>query len=91
MIMLIRFYRRWLTQYTPRCPHPVSCSAFALQAARAHGSIRGAALAWQRVRSCGSRAQASGYLGPKCDFDYPGGTWLGLWTPQRREGCLPGP
>lgn len=49
---LVRFYRRWLTRWTPECALEPSCSAFALE--------YGVRAAWRRQRAeegvrCGDR------------------------------------
>jgi hypothetical protein len=53
VLALLRAYRRWLTRFTPRCPSPVSCSAYALAAVAALGPRRGLVAAARRVRGCG--------------------------------------
>ncbi|WP_232661599.1 membrane protein insertion efficiency factor YidD [Pseudonocardia sp. TRM90224] len=52
VLSAIRGYRRWLTRFTPRCPAPVSCSAFALDAVERLGPRRGLVAAAGRVRRC---------------------------------------
>jgi hypothetical protein len=48
----IRGYQRRLSRFTPRCPQPVSCSAFALDAVATLGPRGGLAAAARRVRDC---------------------------------------
>lgn len=53
IVAAIRFYRRRLTRFTPRCPGTPSCSAFALQAIAAVGPRYGLVAAAARIRNCG--------------------------------------
>lgn len=55
---MIRFYRRRITRFTPRCPSTPSCSAFALTAVRERGARRGLAAAARRIRDCGPTGAA---------------------------------
>ncbi|RZT84273.1 hemolytic domain-containing protein [Pseudonocardia sediminis] len=52
-VAALRFYRRRLTRWTPRCPSTPSCSAYALAAVEELGPRRGLAAAARRVRDCG--------------------------------------
>jgi putative component of membrane protein insertase Oxa1/YidC/SpoIIIJ protein YidD len=60
VLALLRFYRRRLTRFTPRCPSTPSCSAFAVAAVQELGARRGLAAAARRVRDCGPAGPASG-------------------------------
>ena len=44
------------------CPHTPTCSAYARRAIARHGAVRGAGLAWRRVRRC--RAGCAGGWDP---------------------------
>ncbi|QNG55658.1 membrane protein insertion efficiency factor YidD [Pseudonocardia petroleophila] len=57
---MIRFYRRRLTRFTPRCPSTPSCSAYALTAVEERGVRRGLVLAARRIRECGASGSAAG-------------------------------
>jgi uncharacterized protein len=48
----IRFYQRFVSPMLPRrCKYEPTCSAYAVEALRAHGPLRGAILAgWRLVR-----------------------------------------
>jgi putative membrane protein insertion efficiency factor len=48
----VRFYARFVSPALPRrCKYEPTCSAYALEALRAHGPLRGTALAaWRLVR-----------------------------------------
>ena len=49
----IRVYRRLLSPLLPRsCRFEPTCSAYALEAVRVHGALRGGALALRRVARC---------------------------------------
>ena len=49
----IRLYQRVLSPALPqRCKYHPSCSAYALEAVRVHGSVRGSWLAARRVVRC---------------------------------------
>ena len=52
LIMLIRGYQRWVSPLLgPRCRFYPSCSAYAVEALRLHGAVRGSALtAWRLLR-----------------------------------------
>ncbi|MEJ3657316.1 membrane protein insertion efficiency factor YidD [Actinomycetes bacterium KLBMP 9759] len=52
VLAAIRGYRRWLTRFTPRCPSPVSCSAYALDAVERLGPRKGLVAAAWRIRRC---------------------------------------
>jgi putative membrane protein insertion efficiency factor len=46
-------YRRWISPLLPRaCRFHPSCSAYALDAIRVHGPVRGSVLAATRVARC---------------------------------------
>jgi putative membrane protein insertion efficiency factor len=49
----IRFYRRFISPALPqRCKYHPSCSAYALQAIRTYGILRGVVLAGWRLLRC---------------------------------------
>jgi putative membrane protein insertion efficiency factor len=49
----VRAYRRWLSPLLPkRCKYHPSCSAYAVEAVRSYGVIRGAVLAGWRLLRC---------------------------------------
>ena len=50
---LLTAYRRWVSPLLgPHCRYHPTCSAYALDAVRVHGAVRGAALAARRVARC---------------------------------------
>lgn len=67
LAFLIGFYRASLTRFTPQCPNALSCSAYGLQVANLHGSLRGGRMAFRRVKACRAIAYATGVLGPGVD------------------------
>ena len=53
LIAVIGGYRRFISPLTgPHCRFEPSCSAYALEAVRGHGALRGAWLAVRRVGRC---------------------------------------
>ena len=53
LILPIRFYRRFLSPLKPpTCRFHPTCSAYAIQAVRIHGVIRGSGLAVWRILRC---------------------------------------
>ena len=49
----IHFYRRFISPLSPpSCRFQPTCSAYALEALRAHGPVRGLALAARRILRC---------------------------------------
>jgi putative membrane protein insertion efficiency factor len=53
LVVLITGYRRFVSPLmAPRCRFEPSCSAYALEAIREHGALRGAWLAVRRVGRC---------------------------------------
>ena len=53
LIALIRFYRRSISPYTPSCcKFSPTCSAYALEAIRKHGALKGGWLAFRRLLRC---------------------------------------
>lgn len=53
MLALIRFYQRWISpMMAPRCRFYPSCSEYAADAIRLHGSWRGSWLALRRLARC---------------------------------------
>ncbi|HTD47192.1 MAG TPA: membrane protein insertion efficiency factor YidD [bacterium] len=52
-LVLIRFYQRWISPYTPpACRFFPSCSEYAAQAVERHGLVRGGWLALRRLFRC---------------------------------------
>ena len=52
-LLPVRAYRRWLSPLLPkRCKYHPSCSAYAVEAVRSYGVIRGALLAGWRLMRC---------------------------------------
>lgn len=53
MIRLVVFYQRWISPFLPPCCrfYP-TCSAYAVEAMRRHGTVRGGWLAARRVCRC---------------------------------------
>lgn len=49
----IRFYRRFLSRYTPHCVQKPICSTYALHAVREHGSRVGLEMTLRRIHACG--------------------------------------
>ena len=50
---LIALYRRWVSPLTPRrCRFEPTCSAYALEAIRTHGALRGSVMALRRIGRC---------------------------------------
>jgi putative membrane protein insertion efficiency factor len=53
LIALLTFYRRFVSPLLgPRCRFYPSCSAYALEAVRLHGAVRGSWLAAVRLSKC---------------------------------------
>ena len=53
LVGLIGLYRRFISPGLPRhCRYEPTCSAYALEAVRTHGALRGTALAMRRVARC---------------------------------------
>jgi putative membrane protein insertion efficiency factor len=53
LLLLVRAYRRVVSPLLPpRCRFAPSCSAYAEEALRAHGAVRGTWLAVRRVARC---------------------------------------
>ena len=53
LIVVLGFYRRFISPALPRhCRYEPTCSAYALEAIRVHGAVRGAGLAARRVGRC---------------------------------------
>ena len=49
----IRFYRRWVSPWTPPlCRYYPTCSAYAQEALEVHGALRGGWLALRRFLRC---------------------------------------
>lgn len=49
----IRFYKRFLTQYTPACPMTPCCSTYAYDAIKKHGARVGLDMAVAYLHNCG--------------------------------------
>lgn len=53
LIKLIKFYQKNISPAKiPCCRFVPSCSAYAIEAIRVHGSIKGSALAFRRILRC---------------------------------------
>ena len=53
LIALIRFYQRSISPYTPSCcKFSPTCSAYALEAIRKYGALKGGWLAFKRLLRC---------------------------------------
>ena len=53
LILVVSGYRRWVSPLFPRhCRYEPTCSAYALEALRRHGAIRGTALSLRRIGRC---------------------------------------
>lgn len=53
LLILIRGYRRWVSPLTPpACRFTPTCSAYAEEAVRRHGGLRGGWLAFRRLLRC---------------------------------------
>lgn len=53
LVLLIRFYQVCISPYTPAsCRFTPTCSAYALQALRKHGPVKGLYLAVRRILRC---------------------------------------
>ncbi|MGH3070013.1 MAG: membrane protein insertion efficiency factor YidD [Streptosporangiaceae bacterium] len=53
LLLLIGTYRRFISPMLgPRCRFEPSCSAYALEAVRVHGALRGSWLAVRRIGRC---------------------------------------
>ena len=53
LLLLIRFYRRFLSpMHAPCCPFTPTCSTYAMQAIEEHGALKGGCLAVRRLLRC---------------------------------------
>lgn len=70
----VRFYRRWISRYTPpSCRYHPCCSSYALQALREHGAVKGVLLTGWRLLRCNP------WSGGGVDHIPERGRWR--WTP----------
>ena len=52
-IWLIKFYRKAISPYTPRCWNYIpTCSQYALEAIEKYGALKGGWLAFKRILRC---------------------------------------
>ncbi len=53
LLSMIRFYRRYISPYTPACCRfTPTCSAYAMEAIEKYGAIKGGYLALKRFLRC---------------------------------------
>ena len=53
LIWLIKFYRKVISPYTPRCCTSIpTCSQYALEAIEKYGALKGGWLAFKRILRC---------------------------------------
>lgn len=53
MLLLIRFYQRAISPYTPACCRfTPTCSAYAFEAINKYGALKGGYLAFRRLLRC---------------------------------------
>ena len=53
LIWLIKFYRKAISPYTPRCCNDIpTCSQYALEAIEKYGALKGGWLAFKRILRC---------------------------------------
>ena len=53
LIWLIKFYRKVISPYTPRCSNYIpTCSQYALEAIEKYGALKGGWLAFKRILRC---------------------------------------
>jgi uncharacterized protein len=84
LIGLLLAYRAVVgPMFPPRCRFHPSCSAYALEAVRVHGAVKGAALAAWRVLRCSPLTTG----GP--DPVPPRGLWSGGDADQEYEAVIP--
>ncbi|HVE96694.1 MAG TPA: membrane protein insertion efficiency factor YidD [Pseudonocardiaceae bacterium] len=54
LVLLLRFYRRWISPFLPpTCRFHPTCSAYAVEALTVHGALRGSWLTARRLLRCG--------------------------------------
>ncbi|HZA15394.1 MAG TPA: membrane protein insertion efficiency factor YidD [Pseudonocardiaceae bacterium] len=54
LVLLLRFYRRWISPFLPpTCRFYPTCSAYAVEALTVHGALRGSWLTTRRLLRCG--------------------------------------
>jgi putative component of membrane protein insertase Oxa1/YidC/SpoIIIJ protein YidD len=56
-LLAIRFYRRWLSRFTPHCHLKPICSTYALHAVREHGARVGLQMTVDRLATCRSEQE----------------------------------
>ena len=53
LILAVSAYRRWVSPlFPPHCRYEPTCSAYALEAIRRHGAMRGMTLSLRRIGRC---------------------------------------
>ncbi len=66
LLLPVRFYRAFISPILPAsCRYEPTCSAYAMEAVRIHGPIRGSALAVKRLLRC----HPISWLGGSSGFD----------------------
>lgn len=66
LLSLIRFYRRYISPYTPpSCRFIPTCSQYTIEAIEKHGALKGGLLALRRICRCHP------FHGKNCDIYDP--------------------
>jgi putative membrane protein insertion efficiency factor len=53
LILLLRFYKRWISPMLPRaCRFQPTCSEYMIEAVERHGPVRGVRLGFARLMKC---------------------------------------